>query len=195
MPGVYQIVAGMHNGAGNFFSNVWAYQLTEAGSADPFHWADALITKFKTSVETAILPLLGSDVVIDFYNAKKVDGTKGPSATQVSGATGGGGIQSVSSQLAADIAWITASSLNRFGRTFLAGVFDGSLIQDVWDPGFLISVAAYVAAQTAVLTLGGALGTATFGVWSRKSGTFNAASAGEIKPKATTMNRRARPRV
>jgi hypothetical protein len=195
MPGVYQLLTGLHNSAGNFFSNVWHYQLTEAGSGSPFDYANALIDGWKAAVEVDYLNLMGNDVVLDFLQCKKVDGAKGPSATQISGDTGTGPAESISSQLAADVAWITASALNRFGRTFIGGIYNGSFSQDLFAPTFLVKVAAYVLAMKTAITLAGALGSATFGIWTKKTSTFNVAKEGQIQQKATTMNKRARPRV
>lgn len=195
MPGVYALLTGMHNGAGNFFSNVFHYSLSEAGAGHPFDYANALIDAFKAGAETDYLNLLGSDVVLDFYQARKVNGSKGPSATQTSGNTGTGPDVSISSQLAADVAWITASALNRFGRTFLGGIYNGSFSEDFYSPAFLLKIAAWVGVMKNALTLAGALGTATFGVYTKKTDTFNAALDGQIQTKASMFNKRGRPRV
>lgn len=195
MAGVYKLLVGCHNGIGNYFSNIFSYQLSEAGAGHPFDYANALIDSWVTGCETEFLALLGSDVVLDFIQCKKVNGSGGPSATQSRGSNGSGFTPSISSQLAADISWITASALNRFGRNFIGAIWEGALEQDFFQAGFLVAVTAFINAMKTVLNLAGALGTATFGVFTRKTNTFNDTLSGVIKPKATVMNKRALPRV
>lgn len=195
MTAVYKLITGLHNGQGNFFSNIFTYQLTEAGSGHPFDYALALVDAWKLAIETDYLALMGSDVVLDFIQAKKFTSGGGPTASKQVGDTGTGSTASITTQLAADIAWVTASAINRFGHSFIGAVYDGALNQDFWDTAFLLKVVTFVNAMTTVLTLAGALGTATFGVYTKKTTTFNHASAGILKEKATVMNKRARPKV
>jgi hypothetical protein len=195
MSGVYKLLAGLHNGAGNFFANIFTYQLTEAGSGHPFDYAGALIDEWQSTNETDYLALMGSDVVLDFYQAKKVSGAGGPSASKARAANGGGFTSSISAQLAADVIWVTASSNNRFGHTYVGSIFEGALQQDFFSVGFIAAAATWIADMLPVMTLAGALGTATLGVYTRKTGTFNAALDGRLAQKATTMNKRALPRV
>jgi hypothetical protein len=195
MPGVYKLMAGYHNGGGNFFANIWSFQLSEAGTGHPWDYANALITKFAATNEAPLLDCLGNDVVLDFYQCKKVNGGGGPSATQGRGSFGTGSAVSVTSQLAADISWIVTSANNRFGHSYLGAIPEGALEGDVFQVGYLVTVAAFVNAMVTQLTLAGALGTAVFGVYTKKTDTFNSCDKGLIKPKATVMNKRALPRV
>lgn len=196
MAGIYQLSTYCHNGAGNFFQNVFCFELSEAGSGvGPFEYADALISKFVTSNEPKYVDCFGSDVVLDYYTSKKIDPTGGPSASRASGTVGLGATVSGSAGSAADIQWQTNSPLNRAGHTFMCAWPYSFLQGDVFTNAAIIKFAALITALTTPLTLSGALGDATFKIFSRKTAAVYTVNSGTVRPKATMMNRRLSPQI
>lgn len=196
MAHVYQLSTYCHNGAGNFFQNVMHFELSEAGSGtSPFTYADALISSFITNTEPKLVDCFGADVVLDYYAAKKVTGGGGPSQTRASGTVGLGATVCASSGSAADITWQTASPLNRPGHTFIAGFPYGFLQGDVFTTPANTKYTNFINAMLAPLTLAGAFGSATFGIFTRKTAAFFTADSGSVRPKATMMNRRLVPQI
>lgn len=193
MTAVYQLATSLHDGAGNFFQNVFHYQLSEAGSGNSFDYATELISSWITQNETSYLAAIGNEVILDFYSAKKVTAGGGPSATHIS-ATPGSNIQTSSaSAYAADIAWITASANNRAGHTFMAGIPTGAVSGGAFSNAYKLEITAIINDLLTQLVLGGALGTADFGVFTRKTGAFNKINHGILRPKPTGMNKRTLP--
>jgi len=194
MPAVYELLTACHDFAGNFIQNVFHYQLTEAGTATPYEYAKALANKwFASPTFTDFLALLGGDVVVDFITARKITGGGGPSATVIVNAVGTGGANSVCSAVAADVAWQAANATNRPGHTFISSFPDGALQSGTWQNAFAGNVTTWIGDMLAVLTLAGALGTATFGHFTRKTQAFDAQKSGELKPKPTALNKRTLP--
>lgn len=74
-----------------------------------------------------------------------------------------------------------------FPYTFLQG--------DVFTNAAFLKYTPFITAMLAVLTLPGAFGSATFGVYTRKTDTFHVAGNGIIRPKVTMMNRRLLPQI
>jgi hypothetical protein len=196
MTKVYQLATALHNSAGNFFQNVFSYQLTEAGSGvSAFEYADGLISAWLTAVESKYLDLFGNDVSLDFITAKRISAPGGPSASAIVGDFGSSSQLSSSSGASADVSWQTAASTNRPGHTYLGAFPFDSLKGDVFQAAYLGKVNTWITEMLVGLTLAGALGTATFGIYSRKLTTFAQANQGLLKPKATMMNRRLVPQI
>lgn len=193
MSNTYELKTSLHDLSGNFFQNVFAYSLAEAGTATPFEYADALITTWLTNIGPNYMAMMGSDIILDFVSARRITGGGGPTATQIANIPGTAANPSIASGLAFDIAWQTAAATHRPGHTFLAGMADGAIAGAQWANAFLLDVDAFIGAITGVLALAGALGNATFGVFSRKLAQFNAVLHGVKKPKPTTLNKRSLP--
>lgn len=196
MAHVYQLSTYCHNGAGNFFQKVWHFELSEAGSGvSPFSYADALISAFITTNEPKLVDCFGSDVVLDYYAAKRITGGGGPAQTRASGTVGLGATISASSGSAADITWQTASPLNRPGHTFLPA-FPYSFLQgDAFIGAAFTKYSNFINIMLTPLTLAGAFGSATFVVYTRKTTTAFTVDSGSLRPKATMMNRRLVPQI
>jgi hypothetical protein len=196
MPNVYQLSTYCHNGAGNFFQNVFHFELSEAGSGvAPFDYADGLISTWITNNEPKYIDLFGNDVVLDYYAAKRITGGGGPSATRASGTVGTGSTVSASSGSAVDIQWQTASPLNRPGHTYVPGFPYSSLQGDAFTSGYLTKVGAFITQMQTNLTLAGAMGNAVFSIYTRKTTTAYQVNNGQARPKATMMNRRLLPQI
>lgn len=193
MPNTYQLIANLHDPGGNFVANVWHYSLSESGAGTPFEYAQALLNQWTSTLQTKFLKLLGNDTILDFITAKRVSGTGGPSAFAIIQAIGGGAHGSETAGLAADVQWQTASGNNRPGHTYIAPV-----PQQAWDAGswvtpFTTDVAAWILQMKASMTLSGGLGTADFGVFTRKGKIFNGVKEGQLLPKPTMLNKRTVP--
>ena len=195
MSGVYQLSTALHDLAGNFFQNVFSYELTEAGAATHYGYASALNDEWQTAVMPSYLDLFGNDVVLDFITAKRVSPPGGPSNAQTIAQPGSSIQVSISAGLAADIAWQTASNLNRPGHSYICCIPSGSVQGDFIQPAYAALLALWSGDMLSVLTLAGGLGTATFGVYSRKVNVFNNATIGDLKPKLTMLNKRTLPLV
>jgi hypothetical protein len=193
MPNTYQLVTNMHDPAGNYVANVFHYSLSEGGSASPFEYAQALVAKWLTSVSLDFLKLLGNDTLLDFVTAKRVSGTGGPTASTIVTSTGTGAGSSLMSGAAADLQWQTASSNNRPGHTYVAPIPDGSYTAGSWVAPFTTNVGTFITTLKTQLTLTGSLGTADFGVYTRKTKVFNICKEGQLRPKPTMLNKRTLP--
>lgn len=196
MTATYQLVTNMHNNVGNYFTNVFHYELSESGSGvTPFEYADRLISAWVAGLEAKYLDLLGSDVAIDFYTAKKVNNGGGPTSARQSGNFGTGALSSSSSGAAGDVQWQSASPLNRPGHTYLAA-FPYSFLQgDIFQSGYTNKVGIWITQMILPLTLAGALGSADFTLFTRKTNTNHVIVSGQLRPKATMMNRRLLPQI
>jgi hypothetical protein len=196
MSKVYQFVTNLHGNTGNYFANVFHYNLSEAGSGvTPFQYADALISAWITHNEAKYMALFGNDVILDFYSAKRVSAPGGPSAARAANQTGTGATNSISTGACADVQWQTAAANNRPGHTYIGGFPSGALLGDVFQAGYLNTAGIWITSMEGNLTLSGALGSADFGTFTRKTATFNSLSSGSVRPKATMMNRRLLPQI
>jgi len=193
MTAVYSIATSMHDGAGNFFQNVFHYQLSEAGTLTPYDYATELIAAWSTANETDYLKLMGTDVVLDFYTAKKVTGGGGPSATLIRAFPGIGASSSISSAFAADVAWISQAASNRPAHTFLSGIPDGGILNGQWQNPYQGDVGTWIADMLIQLVIGGGGGTADFIQFVRKTQAANLIKHGILRPKPTGINRRTLP--
>lgn len=194
MAHTYEVATSLHNFAGDFFQNVFAYELSEAGTHTPFEYADNLINVWVGANLTTYLDLFGSDVIFDFITAKRIDGGGGPSSSLISGVVATGPNPSVSAGIAADIAWQTAAGTNRPGHSYIGAVYDGALSGGQWTvPIFTGKATAFINKMLTALTLSGGAGNADFGIYSRKLHQFNKATAGILKPKPTMLNKRTLP--
>jgi hypothetical protein len=193
MTAVYELKASMHDQGGNFVQNVFRYQLSEAGAHTPFEYAERLIAAFVGGPEGEFFDLMGLDVIVDFYTAKKISGTGGPSATLIKATTATGAAVSTASGLAADIQWQTASGNNRPGHSFIGLIPDGSFQSGFYQGGFPAKCDAFITAMLTQLTLTGAAGTADFGIYTRVGSVFNHALFGQLRPKPTMLNKRTLP--
>jgi hypothetical protein len=196
MPKVYQVVTNCHNAQGNFFQNVFHYELSEGGSGTtPFQYADALIDAWLAAIEGAYLDLFGNDVKLDYVQAKRIQTPGGPTSSRIVGDDGSGSNLSVSSGAAADFQWQHAGPLNRPGHSYIPCFQSGALQGDVFQPSYLARAATFTTAMVNPLTLAGALGSADFVIWSRKTSTAHIVTLGQVIPKATVMGRRLLPQI
>jgi len=196
MSKVYELVTSMHNAAGNFFQNVFKFELSESGTGvNPWDYAVALINSWVTHNRGKYLKLFGNDVFLDFITAKKLSAPGGPSAAVADGGAGTGAGNSVSSGASADVQWQSDSPLNRPGHTYLAAFPADSLLQDAFQAPYTGDITSFINQQLLPLALAGALGTATFCLYSRATDTQHTINAGLLRPKATMMNRRLLPQI
>lgn len=193
MPNTYQLAISGHDPGGNYIQNVFHYSLSEAGAGSGYDYAKALITAWITANMISFANLLGNDTLIDYINAKRVSGPGGPSASTVVGTIGTGAGGSESSGFAADVQWQTSSGTNRPGHTFIAPVPTGSFGVGIWQAPFTTNVGLWVTQMMTQITLAGALGTADFGIFTRKTKTFNQTQHGQLMPKPTMLNKRTLP--
>lgn len=195
MPNTYQLLVNGHDPGGNFVANVFHYSLSEGGTASAFEYAKALINSWTSANLAKWLALLGNDFFIDFYTAKRVSGTGGPTSQLIAGAVGLGSASSDAAGLAADIQWQTQSSNNRPGHTFVAPVPTGTFASGSWQAPYPTAVSQFITQQLTQLTLTGGLGTADFGVYTRKTKVFNIAKSGQLLTKPTMLNKRTKPQI
>lgn len=196
MPATYRLATYMHNGAGNFFQNVFSYELSEAGSGvGAFEYADALIAAYISHTQTDYLGLFGSDVVLDYYTAKRITGAGGVSASRASGEVGAAAGLCSTAGASADVQWQTNSPLNRPGHSYIASFPSGSIQGDVFTAAYGLKISAWITKMLAVMPLAGALGDAVFKIYSRKGDISYTVNSGILRPKATMMNRRLSPQI
>jgi hypothetical protein len=194
MAHVYQLVTYCHSGGGNFFQNVFHYELSEAGSGvSPFNYADALNSTWITNVEPSYVDLFGNDVILDFISAKRITGGGGPTASRIRATNGTAAVISSTSGASMDIQWQTASPLNRPGHTYMCSFPYNWLQGDQFSGSAIAKVATFITAITAVLPLAGALGDAVFQIFTRKTDTGYTVDSGLLRPKPTVMGRRLLP--
>jgi hypothetical protein len=190
---LYELSMNCHDASGNFFMSRWNFELVSSGTTDPWALAGDLITAFIANVEPKIAHCLGSDIIIDFYKAKRVKPLGGPSNLKISGVSGLAATESMSSGVAADIVWQNTNASNKPGHTFVGGVFDGALIGSQWQAGLSAAIATLIVELITGFAVGAT--TATLSILSKKVGTWTHATHGNLSPKPTMMNKRTLPLV
>lgn len=196
MSGNYVLSTSIHNGAGNFFQNVFHYVLSEAGSGTtPFEYADGLISKWITSILPSYLALMGQDVVLDFITARKLPPAGGIASVRVIQSAGSDTHNSISAGLAGDVAWLTNAPSNKPGHSYVSCLPTNAIDTDAITSAFFTKFGNWIAAMITPLTLAGALGDATFSMFTRKTATMHTVTTGLIKPKLTAIGRRLLPQI
>lgn len=188
---VYALNTWAHNARGNFFQNVFHYQVDDSALNDPFKSARDLTEAWASFLKTSYLKCLGADCILDFLSARKVGGGGGPSATKIMGDAGTAGLESATTSMAADICWIVNAATHRFARSFIGGIPADAILSDVWSVVFAGNVALFIAEMLKPLVV--AATNATFGLFSRKTQQFAPATDGVLRLKPTGMNRRTVP--
>lgn len=195
MPNLYELTTNLHNLSGNYFSNVFHYEIDDSGGPTPFNFAKALITAWDSLVSTSYSMLLGQDVFLDYYKAKRVATTGGPSCLKLSSISGGGSTDSVSAGLCGDVQWQNSNPSNRAGHSYIGGIYQAAVDGDRPAVGFVADVATWVGVMLVPVVLGGGMGNAVFSTFQRKAGTWTHVSAGNLSPKVTLLNKRTVPLV
>jgi hypothetical protein len=191
---VYQLKIGGVVNSKNFFENVWHYQISESNPAAQGTICDALITAWEAAVQTAYLNCLGTDVVVNLANAKRINNGGGYTVTKTINQTGTSmGSASFSAAVAADIAWYPPGPSNKAGHTYICGIPTSGVVGDIIQAGYDALLVAFAIAQDALLPLGGGLGDALFGLYSRKTDTFTRTLDFATKSKLTGFNKRTLP--
>jgi|SRR3954447_14435322 hypothetical protein len=195
MANTYSLLTAMHDAAGNFSSNVFHFQLSEAGTDNAYGYATKLINAWLANSKTTYLVCLGSDVILDFVQAKRITGGGGPSATRIVAEIGTGSATSRSAGLCADIAWQCNAGTNRPAHTYIPSIPGDAMDSGFFTPGYGTVIDDFTITMLTAYTLSGADGNADFGQFSRKLSQFNKATSATLKPKPTMLNKRTLPIV
>jgi hypothetical protein len=193
---IYELVTSLHDGAGNFFQNVFHYRNPEGISADsPYSHAAAVADGFISDVESDYMQVFGSDIVLDFISCKRITSGGGPSATRIRGTLGGGFAVSVNAGSAADVAWQTAGASHRPGHTFLPGLPDGSFLSGKLQGVEVAAIDTFATTFESGFVMAGAEGSAEPVIFSRKLAVGDDILAHDIRAKITYLNKRSLPIV
>jgi hypothetical protein len=192
MDGIYQLVIGGVDTKGEYAENVSHWKLDGTLSGTSAHsTAFNLCTHFNTTDGATLLACIAPTVKLNILNAKRVDGPGGPTAHYITSQSGTGAGNSYTMAVAAAISFSPGGALNRLGRWFLWGLSNSNFVDGLIDAGFLAAIQAFCNVLITPLAL--TVGTATFGTWTKKTNTFNAATDYEVAEKATGMTKRTRP--
>lgn len=193
MAGIYQLRINYLDGTGNPSQNVLHYSLDELGGASPYDFADELITAFRAANDVTLLACLATDVSIKVIDAKRIYPVGSVSAFQLVDNAGTGPFQSVTNSSGAIIALYPEDTYNRAGHMFLPAAWDGAIVQSALQGAYVGFVAAFAANLVTPLTLGLALGTATPGIYQRKTHTLHTCSEAHVLPHVGELSKRLRP--
>jgi hypothetical protein len=176
----------------NYAVNVLHYNVTVDPAVSTLHNLLQLITAFRSAVEGPFLGLLPDDVVLRNYSAKFIDSGGSVTSMLAVNATGAYAGDGMVAGVAANIAIYTQDPLNEWGHIYTMGVSMGALLEGVWDAGMYTAVDALQTSIKPPLTWGSG-GSATFGVYKKKTHTFHAVNELQLRPKPCLLNKRLRP--
>jgi hypothetical protein len=192
MAGVYQLVLGQVDPAGNYWENVFHFNNSEAIISDPWSAAKDLCDTFVSAVLPAFAALLGTDNTCNLMSAKKVSGAGGPTAFEGIATIGTGTGVGVSPVVAADIAVFPGGLANRAGHIYISGFSTGALTSGEWQSPFPATVVAFTGALASMtVTTGG--NSVNYGTYTKSTKHCTNAVHFNLKPKPTGMNKRTLP--
>lgn len=197
---VYQTIIAW-NAGGQFVENVQHWINTGVtGSPTPEADALALNTVWASTILPATLPMLAPEVYLLGVRSTRVNATGGPSSVLL----GNGsqiGTGSAAMMTSRDAALFTndyydsgsAKPKWRSGKQYLAGIYEGSMVDNLWTGAFITLAQAWAAAMNATLT--GSGNTFDTGVWSTKESAWYNADNWELSPFIGGQRRRIHPGI
>src|SRR6516165_2888491 len=118
---LFELSVNSHDQAGNYFMSRLMYDVVESGGTDHYLAAKQLIDAWQPMNENAWLKCQGSDVILDYYKAKRVSTGGGPSALKIVMNTGLAIGACTSAGVCADIIIHNSNASNRPGHIYLGG--------------------------------------------------------------------------
>jgi hypothetical protein len=191
MDGIYQVVVGGHNGRGQYAENVFNFKIAGTSAMDYFVTCTNILSNFITNVMPQLQAIAGSDVILDVFYVRKIDGTGGAAVWSSGVFNGMSAQESFSNALAAECVFYPGGANNRLGRIYLWGLDVLSVIADTLQAGVIALIQALITNLLVGFAVGA--GTATYGTWSKKTATFTPAVHGQVKPKLAGMTKRTLP--
>jgi len=170
MAKVYALVV-TGNSDGQFVQNVFHYQGSEAGSFDGFSWAFDLISAWTAANESSFLACMPGTYTLLSYRARRVSSPGGPTALQLSGASGtfSGNTSTAGQSVEIGIPAVVAGK-NVTGKIFLPGVPSGVWLDNFLDPTYKSIVDAFGIQQLISLSGPATGSTYDYGVYRRPKG-------------------------
>jgi hypothetical protein len=190
---LFELSVNSHDQAGNYFMSRLMYDVVESGGTDHYLAAKQLIDAWQPMNENAWLKCQGSDVILDYYKAKRVSTGGGPSALKIVMNTGLAIGACTSAGVCADIIIHNSNASNRPGHIYLGGVYNNALQGSGWQPGFVTDVNALMTKLFTPLSVAG--GAANLAVLYKKIKSWTQATHLLLSPKATLLNKRTLPLV
>lgn len=191
--GTFEVVVGGRDGHGNFALNRFIYtsSVPPTNETEAFAQAFDLATFFGSFTITPLTGCMGDDCEINILFARHI-GTLGGSAAYNNIVTNGTfGTDSFSNVVAADVAWLPGGAGNNPGHTYVWGVPITGVDQGALQDALITALQAFAANM--LIAIVGGVATYTFGILSRKLATVTPVTNGNVRPKLTGLNKRAKP--
>lgn len=151
---IYELRIGLHNGRGNYAEMVHHYNVDNSGDAPEFDVAFALTNEWNSVCQANLIQCLGTDAILDFITARRVEPAGGLYASQIVAVAGGGGSSSASNGLSLCMRLITAGTGRRAtGHMYIPAIPEGHVAEDLPDSGLRTAALTYAgSAQTLTST-------------------------------------------
>lgn len=189
---VYQLnVNG--NCSGEYVQNTFHYDVVEAGGATIYQYTQDLIAAWETAVRTPWKNALSNAYFVSSLSAKKVQSPGGPLAVTVytPGVQGGARGNTEASGIGACILWpVFLAGKNVTGRTFIPGVAQLDLQDNVFSVAYNTVLLTLIGALTPALTLAGTGTTAQLCIYHRQTQVNTHVAFGRVSTKVGTQRRR-----
>jgi hypothetical protein len=192
MDGIYELVMGGIDGAGNYAENVFHYAIQGSSSGHlEYETAHELCSAFGTTNIPLLQPLLGTDVTINVLSARRVDGPGGPTYTIPVAADGTGGVESFTQAAAIDCAMYPGGAANKVGHMYLWGIVNTAISAGAVVGGFLSSLATLFTALLTALTVDG--GSAKLSTYTKATNVATFVTAMVSRSKVSGFSKRTAP--
>lgn len=194
MAGVYQVIVGSVDKAGNYWENVFHFNCDEFVGTDTWIIATDMANTWATALAPTYLDMLSADVTVNLLAAKKVSGVGGPTAFVSFAMPGNISAAMISPVMAADLAVFPGGLKNRNGHIFISGVPQTAFNNSAWDISWTPSAAAFATALLG-LSLSNGGNVIGYGTYTKSTKTCTKANHIELVGKPTGMNKRTLPIV
>lgn len=174
--------------------NVLHYQTDTVPAVNQRVIAEELIRQWNTQVFPFWTPLIGPDMQLSSYSARRINDTGGPTYTLILTGPGTGAGPMETSGIALDIALAPQTFPWQPGHIYVGGIYQGAMFSNEFDLGFLGAAQALCDKLKLPLVLGGGAGvTMTQVIWSRKLKVARPINEWLLRPKPTALNKRLAP--
>jgi len=193
MSAIYKYVITWTGGA-QLFQNVLHFNLEEDGGARPDEYAAALIAAAEGSFIAAWVDCLSTTVEAKSAMSQRITGDGGPSVTKLysvgeAAGTRDGSIGNTSENVCLEFP-VHLNSKNVTGKIFVSGILDDDIVDNNFDSDVITRVEALGTSLLGSISLGGALGPATYVIYNRATGFFATPTFRQIGKRIGSQRRR-----
>lgn len=195
MSGIYLLTLAGVDGKGNTWENVLHFQLNESGAGTGADYCVALINSWMTANAATFLACHAVDTILQTVSAKKINPTGSLTIVMPQAEPGTGPATSFASAIGGLIEFVPEDGWPHSAKVFLASAPVGWVIEGVVQVAYETAIIAFADALATNLVLDGGLGTAIYGLWSKKTAIFHATIDNFFKAVVSSLSKRLRPNV